>query len=85
MDLTNPSIRRLVSIILAPLFAFASAKLGVQISDEVQEAVIALIGLYVIAGNAKEAVISRAQAEGQKKADALTREQAKKVIEEASK
>jgi hypothetical protein len=74
MDLTNPSIRRLISIILAPVFAFASAKLGVHISDEVQEAVIMLIGLYIVAGNTKETLIHRAEAAGQKKADELTRE-----------
>lgn len=74
MDFNNPSIRRLFSVVLAPLFALASSKLGIHISDEVQEAVIGLIGLYIVAGNTKEAVIAKAEKAGQSKADSLTRE-----------
>lgn len=64
MDLNNASIRRLLSVILAPLFAIVSAKLGITVSDEIQEAIIGLIGLYIVASNTKEAVITKAQVKG---------------------
>lgn len=86
MNIQDPSMRRLLAVLLAPLFAIASSKFGIQVTEEVQESIFALIGLYLVASNAKEAAIKRAELAGQKAAEQVkTVEDATKVLKEAAK
>lgn len=83
MDFTNPSTRRIAVAAMAPIFAVLNAKLGLNITPEVQEGIFALLGLYLVASNTKEAVIKRAELAGQKAASEVKDPAA--VIKEASK
>lgn len=60
--LTDPSQRRLLVVLLAPLFALLSSKFGIVLSDLDKELVIGLAAAYILGGNAKEAAIARAKA-----------------------
>lgn len=86
MDLNNASVRRFVAILLAPLFAAANAKLGLNISQGVQDLVIGSIVGYILMSNTKEAVIKRSEHAAEvAKSQVTTQDQARSVIEEAVK
>ena len=62
---SSGSQRRLVALILAPIFVllnrFLASKGIAEVPLELQEMIVALAGVYILGGNAKEAVIRKAE------------------------
>jgi len=60
----DPSTKRFLSLLLAPLFLLAKTKLGIDVPESVQDLLIVSIITYVGGSHFKEAVVKRAEAAG---------------------
>jgi len=58
----DPSTKRFLSLLLAPLFLLLKGKLGIDVPESVQDLMLVGIITYVGGSHAKEAVIARAEA-----------------------
>lgn len=82
--MTDPSTKRFLSLLLAPLFLLAKTKLGIEIPESVQDLLIVSIITYVGGSHLKEAVVKRAEAAGAAAATAVTTpEQAAAALSDA--
>jgi len=84
--LNNPSIRRLIALLSAPVVTALNKKFGIDVSDSLHEFLYGLIALFIVSSNAKEVAVKRSEAAGQAAADKIkTTEDAVAKINEASK
>jgi len=74
----DPSTKRFLSLLLAPLFLLVKNKVGLDVPESVQELLIVSIITYVGGSHFKEAVVKRAEAAGQAAAEPV------KTVEDAA-
>jgi hypothetical protein len=60
----DPSNKRLLALLSAPLFLVLKDKLGLELTPEVQELLIASVMTYILGSHTKEAIVKRAEALG---------------------
>ena len=60
----DPSTKRFLSLLLAPLFLLLKTKLGVEVPESVQDLLIVSVITYVGGSHFKEAVVKRAEVAG---------------------
>jgi len=80
----DPSNKRLLALLTAPLFALLSKYLHIDVTPEVQELLIVSVITYIGGSHVKEAVVARAQAAGAAAASAVqTPDDAAKALADA--
>lgn len=60
----DPSTKRFLSLLLAPLFLLAKTKMGIDVPESVQDLLIVSIITYVGGSHFKEAIVKKAEAAG---------------------
>ena len=58
----DASNKRFLALLTAPLFLLLKSKLGIEVTPEVQELLIASVMTYILGSHGKEAIIERAKA-----------------------
>jgi len=80
----DPSNKRLLALLTAPLFALLSKYLHIDVTPEVQELLIVSVITYIGGSHVKEAVVKRAEAAGAAAASAVqTPDDAAKALADA--
>lgn len=72
MPTVDPSARRFLALLLAPLFLIIKSKLGIEVPESVQDLLIIAIITYVGGSHFKAAIIGKAEAAGAAGAAAVT-------------
>lgn len=80
----DPSNKRLLALLSAPLFTLLSKYLNVDITPEVQELLVVSVITYILGSHGKEAVVERARVAGATAAAAVTPDSAAAIIKEAA-
>lgn len=62
MNMANGSMRRLLAVLLAPVFAMANKKFGLNLGEAEVDAVLALVGVYIMQSAWKEQAIAKVEA-----------------------
>ena len=60
----DPSNKRLLALLSAPLFALMSKYAHIDLAPEVQELLVVSVITYILGSHAKEAVVAKANAAG---------------------
>jgi hypothetical protein len=60
----DPSNKRLLALLSAPLFALLSKYAKIDLMPEVQELLVVSVITYILGSHGKEAIVARAQAAG---------------------
>ena len=81
----DPSNKRLLALLSAPLFALLSKYLHIDITPEVQELLVVSVITYILGSHGKEAIVATAAAKGAAAAAAVTPENAAAIIKDAAK
>lgn len=68
----DPSNKRLIALLSAPLFALLSKYLKVDIAPEVQELLVVSVITYMLGSHGKEALVKAAEAKGAAAAATVT-------------
>ena len=81
----DPSNKRLLALLSAPLFALLSKYLHVDITPDVQELLVVSVITYLLGSHGKEAIVRAAEAKAAVAAAAVTPETAPAIIKDAAK
>ena len=81
----DPSNKRLLALLSAPLFALLSKYLHVDITPDVQELLVVSVITYLLGSHGKEAIVCAAEAKAAVAAAAVTPENAAAIIKDAAK
>lgn len=81
----DPSNKRLLALLSAPLFALLSKYAHIELTPEVQELLVVSVITYILGSHGKEALVAQAQAKAALAAAAVTPESAPAIIKDAAK
>lgn len=81
----DPSNKRLIALLSAPLFALLSKYLHLELTPDVQELLVVSVITYILGSHGKEAIVASAVAKGAAAAAVVTPESAASIIKDAAK